>query len=129
MTTRREAIALATTAGTAASLSACGGSEEPVDPSQPVHVPASTVPQGGGVVQDGVVVTQVTAGEYTAFDARCPHQGCTVSEVTTRAIICPCHGSEFDPATGDVTQGPATEGLGERTVTVEGDEVVVSGAP
>lgn len=75
---------------------------------------------------DGVVVTQPSAGEYKAFDARCPHQGCTVSEVTTRAIICPCHGSEFDPQSGDMTQGPATEGLDERTVTVEDDDVVVS---
>lgn len=115
------------TAGAGVPLTACGGSQEPVDPSEPVRVPVGEVPRGGGTVTDGVVVTQPTAGEYRAFDARCPHQGCTVAEVTSRAIICPCHGSEFDPESGDMIQGPATEGLDERTVTVEGDDVVVSG--
>nr|WP_246297769.1 Rieske (2Fe-2S) protein [Janibacter cremeus] len=113
-------------AGAAVPLAACGGSTEQVDSSQPVRIPVADVPEGGGLVMDGVVVTQPSAGEYKAFDARCPHQGCTVSEVTTRAIICPCHGSEFDPQSGDMTQGPATEGLDERTVTVEDDDVVVS---
>lgn len=127
-TTRRELIAVVATAGAAVPLSACGGSQEPADPSEPVHIPTAEVPEGGGVVRGGVVVTQPSAGEYKAFDARCPHQGCAVDEVTTRAIICPCHGSEFDPRSGDMTRGPATEGLEERSVTVEGDDVVVSGA-
>lgn len=125
-TTRREVIAVVATAGAAGPLTACGGSQEAVDPSQPVRIPVAEVPEGGGLVKDGVVVTQPSAGEYKAFDARCPHQGCTVNEVTTRAIICPCHDSHFDPKSGDMTQGPATEGLAERTVTVEGDDVVVS---
>ncbi|NYF99625.1 Rieske (2Fe-2S) protein [Janibacter cremeus] len=124
-TTRRQVMAVAA-AGAAVPLAACGGSTEQVDSSQPVRIPVADVPEGGGLVMDGVVVTQPSAGEYKAFDARCPHQGCTVSEVTTRAIICPCHGSEFDPQSGDMTQGPATEGLDERTVTVEDDDVVVS---
>ncbi len=116
------------TAGAAVPLSACGGSQEPTDPSEPVRIPAAEVPEGGGVVKDGVVVTQPSAGEYQAFDARCPHQGCAVDEVTTRAIVCPCHGSEFDPQSGEMIKGPATEGLSGRSVTVEGDDVVVSGA-
>lgn len=116
------------TAGAAVPLSACGGSQEPTDPSEPVRIPAAEVPEGGGVVKDGVVVTQPSAGEYQAFDARCPHQGCAVDEVTTRAIVCPCHGSEFDPQSGEMIKGPATEGLGGRSVTVEGDDVVVAGA-
>lgn len=52
-----------------------------------------------------------------AFDAVCPHAGCTVSYVTSaRLIACPCHGSEFDAASGAVTRGPAATGL--RRITV-----------
>lgn len=125
-TTRREALAVAATAGAAVPLSGCGEGQTEVDSSDPVRIPAGTVPEGGGIVQGGVVVTQPGAGEYKAFDARCPHQGCAVNEVTPRAIICPCHGSEFDPESGDMTQGPATEGLTERDVAVDGDDLVVS---
>ncbi len=125
-TTRREALGVAVTAGAVCSLAACGGGSESATPDQPVRVPVAEVPQDGGLVRDGVVITQPTAGRYRAFDARCPHQGCLVSEVTTRAIVCPCHGSEFDPSTGEMTKGPATEGLAERTVVVEGDDVVIT---
>lgn len=134
MTTRRDALGLATTAGAALSLTACGGGEDDEGAADgsgggsgdSVSVPVADVPEGGGVVTDGIVVTQPSEGEYKAFDAKCPHQGCAVREVTSSAIVCPCHGSEFDPSSGDVTQGPAEEGLAERTATVEGDEITVS---
>ncbi len=129
-TTRRDALGLATTAGAALSLTACGGGDDEGGSSggsgDSVRVPAADVPEGGGVVTDGVVVTQPSAKEYKAFDAECPHQGCSVREVTSSAIVCPCHGSEFDPSSGEVTQGPAEEGLAERTATLEGDEITVS---
>src|SRR6476469_5557234 len=38
-------------------------------------VKTADVPVGGGVVSaDGVLVLQLKAGEFTAFDATCPHQ-------------------------------------------------------
>ncbi|WP_435198638.1 Rieske (2Fe-2S) protein [Janibacter sp. GS2] len=128
-TTRRDALGMATTAGVAAvSVTACGGGADDggSGSTQSVRVPVTDVPQGGGLIRDDVVITQPTDGEFKAFDARCPHQGCAVGEVTASAIVCPCHGSEFDPASGAMTQGPATEGLAARTATVEGDEIVVS---
>ncbi len=127
-TTRRDALGLATTAGAALSLAACGGGDEgeTSDASGPVRIPVADVPEGGGLARDGVVVTQPSAGTFKAFDAECPHQGCGVSEVTAEAIVCPCHGSSFDPTSGDVTQGPATEGLATKKATVDGDEIVVS---
>lgn len=89
-------------------------------------VPVSDVPEGGGTVVDGVVVTQPTAGEFKAFDATCPHQGCTVDTITADAITCPCHGSQFDPSTGDVTNGPAESGLEAREASVDGDTITIS---
>lgn len=130
---RRTALGLAATAGGTAALTACGGGGDATSTQSEgggggsgVRVPVSDVPEGGGLVQDRVVVTQPTPGQFKAFDATCPHQGCAVSKVTTEAIICPCHGSQFDPSDGSVKQGPATEGLKAKSATVEGDEVAVS---
>jgi len=47
-----------------------------------------------------------------AFDAVCPHAGCTVEyQSSQRLFICPCHGSEFNGRTGSVEVGPAQRGL------------------
>jgi thiosulfate dehydrogenase [quinone] large subunit len=79
---------------------------------------ASSVPVGGSASftvpasGDPGLVIQQTAGEFVAFDAVCPHAGCTVAYVRAAKIIaCPCHGSEFNAKTGAVIQGPATTGL------------------
>lgn len=89
---------------------------------------AADVPVGGGtIVQSAqVVLTQPTEGDFKAFSAVCPHQGCIVSSVETDGIVCACHGSRFDLATGAVLGGPATSGLTEKAVTVSGDGISVS---
>lgn len=125
---RRTALGVATATGVGA-LSACGGSEQqPRDPGGEdgeLHLPTSDVPEGGGVIRERIVVTQPKPGTFEAFDATCPHQGCAVDEVTEKAIVCPCHGSEFDLTDGSVTHGPAEKGLTRMKATVKGDEVVV----
>ena len=79
---------------------------------------ASQVPVGGSAAfndpttGDPSLVIQQTADDYKAFDAICPHAGCTVAYQSSAGVIaCPCHGSEFNPKTGAVIQGPATSGL------------------
>lgn len=91
-------------------------------------IAAASIPVGGGVILDNlkVVVTQPTAGDYKAFSAVCPHQGCTVGTVGAEGIVCPCHGSTFDIATGAVTKGPATSGLDAKGVTVGADGITVT---
>lgn len=124
---RRTALGAAATIPGVTVLTACGGDEQGGgSDGGPVRVPVADVPEGGGVVQGEVVVTQPEPGTYEAFDATCPHQGCAVNEVTEQEITCPCHGSTFDTADGEVVQGPATSGLTRMKATVEGDEVVVS---
>lgn len=88
----------------------------------------SDIPVGGGKIFDSakVVVTQPTEGDYKAFSAVCPHQGCTVTSVEQGTITCSCHGSQFDIATGDVTRGPATKGLATKKVTVGADGISVT---
>jgi len=49
---------------------------------------------------------QLSSGSFLAYDAICPHAGCTVGySSAAKLIVCPCHGSEFNPSNGDVIQG------------------------
>jgi thiosulfate dehydrogenase (quinone) large subunit len=71
---------------------------------------------------DPGLVLQLTRGSFVAYDAVCPHAGCTVGySSAARLIVCPCHGSEFDPSTGAVLVGPAPRGLSTISVTEGGD--------
>ncbi|MCZ2836292.1 Rieske (2Fe-2S) protein [Modestobacter sp. VKM Ac-2985] len=129
-TTRRS---LLVAGGAALGVAACArGPQFPevtgAGPGDPV-VALADVPVGGGyeVSLDGraVLVTQPSAGTVAAFDAECPHAGCTV-RATDVGLACPCHGSAFDPATGAVLQGPATEPLTAIGVAVQGADVVLT---
>ncbi len=63
-------------------------------------------------------VLQLTAGQFTALSAVCPHQQCTVGFVSAKdGFSCPCHGSRF-AADGKLLAGPATRGLTAIPVTV-----------
>jgi Rieske Fe-S protein len=80
------------------------------------------IPDGGGVIVHGVVVTR-TGQDVHAFSAVCTHQGCEVNKVSDGKIDCPCHGSVFDASTGAVVAGPAPSPLPAVAVTVRNGEV------
>lgn len=102
-----------------------GGGSTPAAGGGDALATLSEVPVGGALaVSDGaIILAQPTAGTVLAFDSKCPHQGCKVA-VSGTELACPCHGSKFDVATGDVTNGPATTGLTKVDVTVDGDNIV-----
>ncbi|MGR8011787.1 Rieske (2Fe-2S) protein [Streptomyces hypolithicus] len=83
------------------------------------------IPEGGGKVfaDNGVVVTQPTAGQFKAFSSKCTHQGCAVKGVADGMINCPCHGSMFDATDGSVKGGPAKQPLPAAAIKVEGDSI------
>jgi Rieske Fe-S protein len=81
------------------------------------------VPVGSGVIVNGTVVTQPTAGVFKGFSTVCPHKGCDVSKVENGTIDCPCHGSQFN-LDGAVVHGPADKPLTAKAVTVQGDSIV-----
>ncbi len=114
--------ATATSTGNAAG-NATGAAGSPKD-----AIKAADIPVGGGKVFDATktVVTQPKAGEFKAFSAICTHMGCTVANVANGTINCPCHGSTYDMATGQVTGGPAPSPLPSKTVTVSGGSITVS---
>jgi Rieske Fe-S protein len=77
--------------------------------------------------EDGkpLIVAQPAKGTVVAFSAICTHRGCTVAPQDD-ALVCPCHGSTYDLATGENTGGPAPSPLPEVNVTVT-DGVVTQG--
>jgi len=79
---------------------------------------ASRVPVGGALSYndpksgDPGIVLQRSQGTFVAFSAICPHAGCTVGFAhNADLLVCPCHGSEFNPDTGSLVRGPAPHGL------------------
>jgi thiosulfate dehydrogenase [quinone] large subunit len=111
-----------------------GSSAEPTATSQPTATagpkpagtkigPASAVPVKGAAsfqdpaTGDPAIVVQPRAGTFVAFDAVCPHAGCTVAyDEASVTFMCPCHGSQFNGSTGAVEVGPASRGLGRITI-------------
>ncbi|MGQ7296051.1 Rieske (2Fe-2S) protein [Quadrisphaera sp. KR29] len=137
--------------GAAGLLAACGGTGEPAASSaggdgsasgsdsssaaggsgSGAGVPASDVPEGTAVVVEvggeEVVLAQPTAGQYVAYSAVCTHAGGIVQADQGLEVRCPLHGSVFDAGDGGaVLQGPATSPLPSKTVTQEGDQLLVS---
>ena len=90
--------------------------------------PAKDVPVGNAatfsipVTGDPGIVVQATKGQFVAYDAVCPHAGCTVGYYAANHVFaCPCHGSEFQLETGAVMNGPAPHGLHKLTVAEGSD--------
>jgi nitrite reductase/ring-hydroxylating ferredoxin subunit len=64
---------------------------------------------------------------YFALDDTCPHAGCSLAqgELDGDVLMCVCHGSEFDVATGQVLGGPANGPVTTYQISVEGDDLWV----
>jgi len=133
--TRREfcaqACRLASVAAGGALIAACGGSPtSSVDAGTPL--PSLTATRTNGVLTltidassalasvGGMALVNSPSGSFlvgrtsqdacTVLTAICTHDGCTVSGMENGIYVCPCHGSEFDPA-GRVVRGPASAPL------------------
>lgn len=124
--TRRTVLAgagLATLAVTGGTMAGCSTAPAGTDS----DLTTTDVPVGSGLIQSqgDYVITQPTSGQFRAFEKICPHAGCAVGEIQGTNIVCGCHGSRFDLTTGEVVQGPATTGLTEVSVAVEGDRLTV----
>jgi Rieske Fe-S protein len=136
--TRRQ-ILLGVGAGAGLVLAACAseGGESPEETSTPSPLlPAGTdlaavdaVPVGSALAvtvdDEPFLVTQPEAGRLLAFSAICTHQGCPVG-VGEGELLCPCHQSRYDLATGEVLGGPAPRPLPEVPVEVRDGRVVTT---
>jgi len=68
-----------------------------------------------------IYLHKISEEEYTAFLMLCTHNDCEL-EATSKMLVCPCHGSEFD-LKGKVTEGPAEKPLMEFDVVVGEKEI------
>lgn len=140
---RRTVLAATGVVGAAGVLAACSGTGSEVagegqsgDPDATTNAPddsgaiasTSDVPIGGAtfVESRSIVVTQPSEGNFKAFEARCPHQGCMTSDTENENLMCPCHGSLFSAETGEVVRGPAQTGLPEVSIKVSGTDIVTA---
>ena len=110
----------------APSQSASGGASSA--PATGPTVAASDVPEGGGFIMPNgnYVVTQPTKGTYKAFNKKCTHKGCPVSQIANKEIVCKCHNSHFSIEDGSVLDGPATAPLATAKATLQGEQIVIS---
>lgn len=74
-----------------------------------------------------VYLVRDEAGRLTAFQSKCPHQGCVVDyQKDQRRYFCPCHKAAFGLDGGHLKgNGPETRGLDKLEVKVDGDQVLV----
>ena len=80
---------------------------------------------GGSIVKDGVLVMRVNTTTFSAIDAACTHEGCTVAYNSSNSkVVCPCHGGTFD-TNGAVISGPPPSPLAKYTVTQSGTILTV----
>jgi Rieske Fe-S protein len=120
------APAAAPTPPAAAGGAAPSGSAPPAGGAATALAQVADVPVGGGVIVEGTVITQPTAGEFKAFSNICTHQGCEVSEIADGTINCTCHGSKFSVEDGEPTDGPANAPLAAKAITVDGESITLA---
>jgi nitrite reductase/ring-hydroxylating ferredoxin subunit len=140
MISRRGVIASAVGVSAVAALSACSTEVSDLTSTPAPEVPAtsapfavaktSDIPIGSGKKFDvegvQILVTQPRAGEFRGFSAICTHAGFVMTNMANSEIKCDNHGALYSADDGSVISGPAPRALGKVTVTVEGDDVLVS---
>ncbi len=67
---------------------------------------------GGSVVVDSsagkIIIARTGDATFIAYSAKCTHKGGLVEfDAASKQFVCPKHGSKFDAANGNVTDGPA----------------------
>ena len=129
-------------------MSACGtGTSSPTSPSGPSATLGVLVgrfvgsvvqaPVGGSALsqESGAVLVESAAGKFlvartsantfTAIDAICTHEGCTITGIAGTTYVCPCHGSRYS-LNGRVLAGPATASLRQYPATVADGVVTIA---
>ncbi|MGN6255800.1 MAG: TQO small subunit DoxD [Solirubrobacterales bacterium] len=90
--------------------------------------PGSRLPKGQAATYadptDGSpdILIRGSDGSLKAFSAVCTHAGCTVG-YENGTIICPCHGGQYNPETGEVIAGPPPAPLEPKKVVEAGGEI------
>jgi Rieske Fe-S protein len=128
-------------------FSACGGSTSPTSPSGMTSTlgvlsgrfsgsNVQVTVEGSALANvDGAALVESTAGvfllartsesTFSAIEAVCTHQGCTINGVDGTTYVCPCHGSRYN-RNGQVMSGPALASLRRYTTTFTNGVVTIA---
>ena len=129
-------------------LSACGGaSSSPTSPSSPASalgrvagrfsgsavqatIAGSALADVGGAVlvesNAGVfLLARTSASTFSAIEAVCTHEGCTITGAAGDIYVCPCHGSRYN-RNGQVVNGPAKSSLRQYATTMQDGIVTIA---
>ena len=131
---RRTLGALGLTGAAAAALTGCGPDRggiqnEQIDADTSGAVDLASIPENATSVVDFggdrgyVAVVRGAGDDLKGYSGYCTHQGCALSAIDSGNLHCPCHDSEFTPADGAPTQGPAVEPLPEVKLAVADGKV------
>ena len=120
-------------------VAACGGgSSSPTSPSSQasklgvsagrftgsavqVNIAGTALTDAGGAVlvesTAGVfLLARMSASTFSAIEAVCTHEGCTITGADASIYVCPCHGSRYSRS-GQVVAGPAKAALRQYATT------------
>ncbi len=71
------------------------------------------------------LIARTSASTFTAIDAVCTHEGCTITDAQGNDYVCPCHGSRYN-RDGRVIGGPAMANLRQYSTTFANDVVTIA---
>lgn len=128
---RRHALLLPAAGAGLGGLAACAPEDEGFGTAEPLRaedgaVPLAEIPENTSTLvnfggqQPFVLIVRGSGEDLAAYSGYCTHNGCALRQEQAE-LDCPCHGSRFDAATGEVLVGPATRSLPEVEVVVDGD--------
>ena len=143
-----EACQVASCATLATLVSACGGgSSSPTSPSgaasmlgvlagrftgsvvQVTAAGSALADAGGAVLVESTagvfLVARTSASTFSAIDAVCTHEGCTITGADSTTYVCPCHGSRYSRS-GQVVGGPAKASLRQYATTFSDGVVTIT---
>ena len=84
---------------------------------------------GGAVLVESTagvfLLAQTSANAFSAVEAVCTHEGCTINGADGDAYVCPCHGSRYNRS-GQVLTGPARASLRRYTTTFTNGVVTIA---
>ena len=85
--------------------------------------------EGGAAVVESVagvfLLSRTSANSFTAVEATCTHEGCTVTNTDGDQYVCPCHGSRYTRS-GQVVHGPAMASLRRYTTSFNDGVVTIA---
>jgi len=84
---------------------------------------------GGAVLVESTagvfLIARTSASTFSAIDAVCTHEGCTITGADGATYVCPCHGSRYNRS-GQVLGGPAKASLRQYATTFTNDVVTIA---